>query len=60
MKKFMHSVQVETDSDGNIRIVQDEHGSPDGGHIVILTPEQVPTLIEWLNEAAKEIKNPSV
>jgi len=55
MKKGMMEVQVETDDKNNIRIIQPWMHEDDA--VILITPEQVDTLIQWLQEAKKEIEN---
>ncbi len=50
----MEAVEVST-KDGQIWIVQDSNGEDNG---VVITPEQVPALVKWLNEAAAELVPP--
>jgi hypothetical protein len=55
MKKSMHPLVIRTSDDGEIWIEQDVGGA-DEDHGILLNPAQVPTLIEWLQEAVKEIE----
>lgn len=50
----MEAVEVST-KDGQIWIVQDCNGEDNG---VVITPEQVPALVKWLNEAVAELTPP--
>jgi hypothetical protein len=54
MKKKFEPIAVETDDDGNIRIIQD--GGIDNCDVVIITPEQVPQLVGLLREAEAELE----
>lgn len=53
MQKRMEPVSVTT-KNGQIWIEQEVMGSDDSG--IVIDPSQVPTLIEWLREAAKELQ----
>lgn len=55
MKKRFAPLAVETDGEGNIRIIQDE--GIDDPHMVIITPEQVPVLVGLLREAEAELES---
>lgn len=52
MKKKMEDVEVETNA-GRVMISQFCFGQNDS--VVTLAPEQVDTLVEWLQEAKKEL-----
>jgi hypothetical protein len=55
MKKRMEAVTVTVTDDNHISIANDNYGGEDTP--VVVTPEQVDTLIKWLKEAkAKALK----
>lgn len=49
MKKTMLPIEVEVSGEGRILVTQDDYG--DGGSSILITPDQVDTLIQWLTEA---------
>jgi hypothetical protein len=59
MERKMEPLEVST-REGRIYIAQD-YGSPsdDASPILIITVEQVPILIGWLQEAAQELQKTS-
>ena len=50
MKKNMYKIIVKTTSDGDIQI----SGEDDN---IVISPDQVDTLIEWLEEAKAELSS---
>lgn len=52
MKRKMHSVQVETDRDGNIQVSQELHDLNDPDPTITVSPDQAGLLASWLMEAA--------
>jgi hypothetical protein len=58
MEKHMEEVSVKTNEEGKILIVQD---NPVGDHddTIILEPDQVDVIIQWLQEAKAEIQKKS-
>jgi hypothetical protein len=53
MEKRMEPLLVRTTHDGQIWIEQNQNGEDNG---VLVDPAQVPTLIEWLQEAVTELQ----
>lgn len=54
MKHKMHEVSVSTTEDKEILIVQED---PEGNHhdTIVISPEQVDTLVAWLHKAQKKL-----
>ena len=50
----MHEVSVSTTEDKEILIVQED---PEGNHhdTIVISPEQVDTLVAWLHKAQKKL-----
>ena len=55
MQKSIEPLSVSTTTEGAIEIAQQQ--SPEEPQLIIITPEQVPLLIQWLQEAVAELKN---
>ena len=53
MKREMFGAKVYVSDQGNV-VLEQEDGSLGEQPMVILHPDQVPTVIEWLQEALKE------
>lgn len=54
MKNRFEPIAVETDEEGNIRIVQDDRINEP--HVIVITCEQVPLLVSLLREAEAELE----
>jgi hypothetical protein len=54
MAKQMEAITIETDKDGMIRISQPDFG--DGGNVLIVHPDQIEILCQWLKEERDKIK----
>ena len=55
MLKQMEAVTVST-KDGQIWIEQQDQVEESHSHIVMIHPDQLPTFIQWLQEAAAELR----
>ena len=53
-KSYGSDITVETNEDGKILLSSPDFGG--GEPIIMVDPVQVPALIEWLKEAAEELK----
>lgn len=53
MAKRMEAITVEADQNGMIRISQDDYGN--GESLVIISPDQVDILCQWLKEEQENI-----
>ena len=52
MEKRMEAVTVYVSDNNNVCIKDDDYG--DGEHIIVLNPNQIDTIIQWLKEAKSE------
>lgn len=53
MKKLMQEVSVSTEEDGDIALEQSHHCQD--AAVIYISPEQVDTLVVWLQEAKAEL-----
>ncbi len=53
MEKKMEAVTVYVSDDNNV-CIKDDYDYGDEEHIIVLNPDQIDTIIQWLKEAKSE------